>query len=97
MLPSITHPTDRPNFTEFQVGDLTIWYSYQTPIAYRVWSSGTGIVVRENDWGPTTGRHCSFLDNGRPRSSRVPGEIFDHDLALICDGLRFSDPLAEAI
>lgn len=91
MLPTIDHPTDRPNFTEVTVGDLTIWYSYATPIAYRDWSTGTGIVVRQNDWSNTTGRHLAYLDDGR-KKGRIPGDAFEAQLNAICARLTLTDP-----
>jgi hypothetical protein len=66
---SINHPTDRPNFTEVELGDVTIWFSYRTPIAFM--APGHGKMVRENDWGPTTGKHLNYVGG-----ERVSGEVF---------------------
>lgn len=73
---TISHPTDRPNFTEVQVGDLTVWFSYRTPVAFHTPASGT--VVRENDWSNTTGRHLSHIDGGTTaaRKARLSGSDF---------------------
>lgn len=73
-LPTISHPTDRPNFTETQIGDTTVWFSYKTPIAFH--KPGHGTVVRENDWSTTTGRHLNYIDNG-DKASRIPGADFE--------------------
>lgn len=70
---SINHPTDRPNFCVVTVGDLSVWFSYRTPVAYQ-YGSGR-IVVRENDWSTTTGKHLTYIDGGDKRS-RVPGDVF---------------------
>ena len=61
-LPTIDHPTGLPNFPEVTVGDLTVWFSYRTPIAFR--TPDTGRIVCENVWSKTTGKHLSWLDGG---------------------------------
>lgn len=70
---SIDHPTGRPNFTEVTLGELTVWFSYRTPVGYMV--PGEGRVVRENEWGPTTGRHLNEIDRG-DKAARLPGYVF---------------------
>lgn len=55
------------------VGPIEIWYSYQTPVAFRV--EGHSKVVHSNDWGPTTGKHLNWIDDG-DKSSRVSSEEF---------------------
>ena len=70
----VNHPTDRPNFTRVDVGELTIWFSYETQIAFHTYETGT--VVHENDWGPTTGKHLNAIDGG-DKKSRVTREAFD--------------------
>ena len=69
---SIDHPTDRPNFSRVRINDIVIWFSYQTPIAFH--HPSTGEVVRENDWGPTTGKHLNYIEARHDR--RVSGEEF---------------------
>lgn len=81
---SIDHPTNRPNFTEVVIGELTIWFSYRTPIAFRV---GYGpLVARENEWGPTTGKHFGYLGVG-PKVGRLSGVAFEQELAKVVSGL----------
>jgi hypothetical protein len=71
-LPKVLH--HRPNFCEVTVGPLTLWFSYQTIVAFMV---GTGrCVVRQNEWGPTTGKHLTMIDGGE-KASRVPGDQFE--------------------
>lgn len=42
---------------------LDIYYSYSSPIAFRVLAGG--LVVSENTWGTTTtGKHLNQLDKG---------------------------------
>lgn len=55
------------------LGPVTVWFSYQTPVAFTV---GRGLVVRRNDWGPTTGKHLNAIDGGDKRS-RVDSETFE--------------------
>ena len=69
----------KPNFTKINVGALTVWFSYDTPIAFR--SSGER-VVRENVWGPTTGKHLNVIDGGtkEAKERRVSSEDFNRAL-----------------
>lgn len=61
-IPTITHPTDRPNYTIVGVGGLTICFSYSTPIAFH--NEKEGFVRRPNDWKQTTGKHFNqFCDS----------------------------------
>lgn len=52
---TISHPTDRPNFSRVTVGELVLHFSYETVIAFH--HPSTGLAVSENLWGPTTGKH----------------------------------------
>ena len=58
----------------FDIGEFTFWYSYQTLVAFK--SPDHHLVVHENDWGPTTGRHLNAIDNGR-KTDRVNHETFE--------------------
>ncbi len=80
------HPTNRPNFSVVQIGKQSIAFSYKTPIGYTP-DDGFGWVTRENDWGPTTGRHLNELDFGR-KADRIPGDQFEARLAQQLDGWR---------
>ena len=49
--------------------DLRIVFSYETPVAF--WTPGTGWVVSENAWGPTTGKHIkATVPDAAPRFVR---------------------------
>ena len=63
------------------VGGVTIYFSYETPVAFM--APGIKLVVRENDWGPTTGKHLNWIDGGSPdrKAERVGGERFKTLLA----------------
>ena len=80
-LPEIEHI--KPNFTKLSVGDLWLWFSYTTPIAYRV--LGEKRVVRVNDWSNTTGKHLNAIDGG-DKKSRIPGVEFETRLKALTEG-----------
>lgn len=71
---SIEHPTDRPNFTLVTIGDASVYFSYRTPVAFY---GDEGLVIRENDWGPTTGRHLNYISTTR---ARLTGAEFEAQL-----------------
>ena len=80
---SISHPTSKVNFSEVTVGPVTIWFSYRTPIAFL--DSLQGYVIRENDWGPTTGRHLNWINDDK--SVRVPTAYFEDRLSGVLAAL----------
>ncbi len=53
-----------------------VWFSYKTPIAFR--TSETGVVVRQNDWSATTGKHLNSIDPDK--SKRISGGDFMEQL-----------------
>lgn len=69
------------NATYIQLGDLEIWYSYETPVAFRFAGKR---VVSENVWSSTTGKHLNAIDGG-DKESRVPWEVFDDALKSVLD------------
>ena len=69
MSTSINHPFNTPNFTEVITGNTTLWFSYKTLIAFQTQTSG--IVVRENEWSVTTGKHLNYLCDKKERVSRA--------------------------
>ena len=72
--------TNPINALRFDYGTFTIWYSYRTPVAFR--SNGV-LHVRENSWGPTTGRHLNQIDAG-DKPGRLPGAEFEKLLSKAC-------------
>ncbi len=48
------------------LGPLSLWFSYTTLVAF--YTPASGIVIRENDWGPTTGKHLNWIDEGDKRA-----------------------------
>lgn len=57
-----------------EIGPLTVWFSYRTPVAFR--APGVGKVVRQNDWSTVTGKHLNWID-GKDKKNRVTGERFE--------------------
>ena len=55
------------------VGQLDVYFSYTTVVAFR--SPNSGLVVSENQWGPTTGRHLNEIDGGE-QDDRLPRREF---------------------
>lgn len=82
----IEHPTDKANFSIVSTDRFRVAFSYETPIAYSSYevtsSPGWTWVVRENDWGPTTGKHLNELDGGN-KSRRLPSDEFEAALARV--------------
>ena len=70
---------ETPNETTLDLPGLRVWFSYETPVAFR--SAETGRLVRENDWSTTTGKHLNRIDGG-DRSSRIPGDVFERELDI---------------
>lgn len=55
------------------VGPVTVWFSYRTPIAFHV--DGHDRVIRQNDWSTVTGKHLNWIDPDKKK--RVSGGEFD--------------------
>lgn len=72
------------------VGDLTVWFSYKTPIAFR--KLGADRVVRQNDWKQTTGKHLNAIDGG-DKKARVSSEEFER---LFSEAMNSTPTLAAA-
>ncbi len=62
-----------PSSLYLAIGSLEVWFSYQTPVAFR--TAHTGLVIRENDWAQTTGKHLNAIDPDHKR--RISGEEFE--------------------
>jgi hypothetical protein len=66
-----------PNYATVYVGSLRLEFSYQTVIAFY---GPNDSAVRQNEWGPTTGKHLNAIDGG-DKASRVPGDEFERRLS----------------
>lgn len=74
------------NLTQVVVNDLTLWFSYETVVAFR--ADGER-VVSENVWSTTTGRHLASIDGGSKQAakSRVPHAEFTRRLDATLEGI----------
>ena len=58
---------------------ITLWLSYETVVAFY---DGYDLVVCENIWGPTTGKHLNSIDGGN-KKDRLSYEEFNKRLNLL--------------
>ena len=72
------------NTLMINIKGLTLFYSYKTIVAFE--APNTGLVVRENSWGPTTGKHLNWIDWGN-KEARIPGKEFESKLKEVLDEL----------
>ena len=81
----------KPNLTKVNVGTVTVWFSYATPIAFKVY--GQPRVVRENVWSTTTGKHLNYIDGGdkEAKERRVPSEDFNAALKRLLKWLGLGE------
>ena len=56
------------------------YFSYDTLIAFR---GDEGLIIRENIWGSTTGKHLNWID--RDKSIRVDSKTFEARLQALRD------------
>lgn len=68
--------TEAVNALRFDLGSLTVWFSYKTPVAFL---KRGALLVRKNEWGSTTGKHLNAIDRGA-KNSRVLGCHFERQL-----------------
>ncbi len=71
-----------------------MYFSYQTMVAFI--APGVGLVVHDNDWGPTAGKHLNWIDGGN-KADRVCGEEFDRLWKLYGEVDMESDEIASLI
>lgn len=45
---------------------ISFYYSYSTIVAFS--SPFTGLIVHENDWSTTTGKHLNWIDGGNKKN-----------------------------
>lgn len=68
------------NFAEVTIGTVDLYFSYVTLVAYR--DPEDGLVVHENDWSPTTGKHLKDIDGGK-KDDRLPDGEFEAKVAAM--------------
>lgn len=64
------------NAMTVSVGTLELYFSYRTVIAI---SKPGVLIVSQNEWGPTTGKHLNWIDGG-DKKNRVPRVEFEAKL-----------------
>jgi hypothetical protein len=57
------HTTLIPNCFMVELGKVTLYFSYQTLIAFN--TPDTGLVVSENRWGTATGKHLNEISDNK--------------------------------
>lgn len=58
--------------------NVDVYFSYKTPVAFR--APEIGMVIRENCWGNTTGKHLNWINSDK--SVRVSGAEFEKLYAI---------------
>lgn len=71
----IDHPTDKVNFTIVTIGLVNMAFSYKTLVGVRGEPTGYTWKVHKNVWGPTTGKHLNWLDDGRQADRLTAAEF----------------------
>lgn len=54
----------KPNFTEVLIGNVTLFFSYETIIGF---TSKGELKVSENVWSNTTGKHLNQIEPNKTR------------------------------
>jgi len=68
------------------IGDLELYFSYETLVAFQ--SPETGLVVSENVWSTTTGRHLNEIHPNK--DIRIPYEEFHKKQIEVLKSREFS-------
>ena len=68
---NVAHATLGPNFYRVTLGTVSLWFSYDTIIAF---AAPGHVVISTNAWGKTTGKHLNQIDDDK--SKRVDRETF---------------------
>jgi hypothetical protein len=73
------------------VGTVDMYFSYKTLVAFR--TPDTGLVVGENVYSPTTGKHLNWIDGGKTaKKDRLDRSEFESKWAEVSE--RFEITLA---
>lgn len=64
------------NLTKFSLGNLDIFFSYNTAVAFE--DGQANQVISQNKWSTTTGKHLSIIN--KDVSDRIPYEQFTKEL-----------------
>lgn len=75
------------NYAVVNFQNLTLWTSYSNVIGFM--TPKTGRVARENDWGPTTGKHLNAVE--ADKGKRISGADFEAQLAGVLKAFGLSN------
>lgn len=67
------------NALRVDLGRLTLYFSYKTIIAFCDGMADDGLVIRENSWSTTTGKHLNWIDEDHKK--RIASDEFEFMLA----------------
>lgn len=78
------HPV-KPNLTLVRIGDLSVFFSYKTPVAYQHVTGHR--ATSQNEWSNTTGKHLNSIDGGtaEAKAKRIPHAKFLEYLASVLE------------
>ena len=64
------------NLTEVSINECDFYFSYSTCVAVRC---SLGLVVSQNVWSTTTGKHLNKIDGGSKdaKAQRRPHDVFE--------------------
>lgn len=74
--------THNDNFTRVSIGDLDVYFSYETPVALAY--PAVGRVKSKNIWSRTTARHLNSITGAR----EVSNEAFNHQLEVLTSQIK---------
>lgn len=77
----LRYPQRKTKQIDVIIGNLTLYFSYETVVAFS--SPHSGFVISKNVWSVTTGRHLNEIND--LKSNRVSHEAF---LVLLHDTLK---------
>ena len=110
----VQYPTKQPNFVIVYTPNCDLAFSYETLVGVQGFLRQSGDkdayqfrqwLVAENEWGPTTGKHLNWLDNGykgdrvpQAEVERVAAELITGNAQAVLTDLKTAHDLAfEAI
>lgn len=83
-------PSAQSNAKKVSIGDLTLYFSYETIVGFHHYT--TGNVARENDWGPTTGKHFNVFSE---KKERLGAEQFQAKLQELLRKIKWEEDKVE--
>lgn len=78
-----------------KIGKITVYFSYQTPIAFSDSGVDGSTIASENVWGKTTGTHISalHLDSLPTTNKQIPQSAFELRLQALLEKYGLIDKL----